>query len=88
MAIDMTSSPNNASIPPISPARALADWQLIDPEAHIVPLDRVEMLMPESLAQIAEWARALARSRTDPSIGIPPRPPIIDQLLVEQLEAS
>lgn len=71
------------SMPPISPARALADWQLIDQEAHAVPLKRMEMLMPESLALIAEWARAVARSRTDPSIDIPPTPPIAVQLLVE-----
>ena len=32
----------------ISPTRALADWRLIDQEAHAVPLERMEMLMPDA----------------------------------------
>ena len=69
--------------PVIPPARALADWRLVDEEAHAVPLDRMEMLGPEFVAQIAEWARAVARARKDPAITVPLRPPIVEQLLAE-----
>ena len=72
----------------IPPRRVLADWRMIDSEALAVPLERIEMLTPESLAEIAHWARAVARSRREPGLAHPSRPPIIDQLLTEVQTSS
>ena len=72
-----------ASGPPVSPARALNDWRLVDHEALGVSIGRMEMLTPESVAAIAHWARGVARARREPNIACPPRPPVVDQLLVE-----
>lgn len=69
--------------PLASPAKVLADWRLVDREALAVPLDRMELLMHESVAEIAAWARAVARARRDPLITVPPRPVIVEQLLSE-----
>lgn len=78
-------SPSNGAAyeSPVPPARVLADWRLVEHEALAVPLALIEKLAPDLLAQIAEWARALARSRKDRTTEIPPRPPELDQLLAQ-----
>ena len=83
-----TSAPSRPAGPLASPGKVLADWRLVDHEALAVPLERMEMLMHESVAEIAAWARAVARARTDPSITIPQRPAIVEQLLSEVEQPS
>ena len=69
---------------PIPPSRALSDWRLVDSEAHAVTVERIEMLTPESIAEIAQWARAVAEARRDEFATIHhPRPAVAEQLLAE-----
>lgn len=70
-----------ASESPIPPARVLADWRLVEHEALAVPLALIEKLAPDQLADITDWARAVARSRKARDTEIPPRPPVLDRLL-------
>ena len=78
----------SASEQHLRPVKVLADWCLVERAAQAVTLPRFQKLAAGSLAQIAEWARAVARARRKPGIEIPPRPPVLDQILAEHQQSS